>query len=1626
VSAPMPDARDPALEDLLTRIDTRVVAARGGALACAHRYLHDVPAEELLGRRPDDLTGVLLAHLDLAAVRPDGVVNLRVFTPSVAEHGWATGHTVVQVVVEDMPFLVDSVMVALSGGGHTVHELLHPVLEVRRDVTGVLLEVLPGEPGRGAALPAEHRRESWIHVEISRETEADDVAALQDTLRRVLRDVSDAVEDYPKMRQRALEAADTILRERLPVDDQEVVDAEELLRWLADDHFTFLGYREYRLDRLDGQDVLRPVTGTGLGILRGDHAMSTGFATLPAASRAKAREKRLLVLTKANARSTVHRAAHLDYVGVKVFADGEVVGERRFLGLLASAAYYESVLRIPLLREKVRRVLQASGYAPGSHNAKDLLHVMESYPRDELFQTPVEYLVEVAKAVVGTQDRNRLRLFVRPDDYGRFLSCLVYLPRDRYNTDVRLTVQDVLLRATGGQASDYTVQVGESLLARLHVVLRMPAGTSLPDLDLPRLQEEIAAAIRDWSEDFATALVESVGEEEAARLSHRYRGAFSDGYKEDFSARIAVTDVLKLESLTVDGPGLVVNLYHPPSLPPGERRFKIYRTGTPLALTEVLPILTALGVDVDDEWPYDIDRAGVPRAYFYDFGLRPPDASMFTEGDAKDRFEAAFLAVWEGRAENDAFNALVLAAGLDVRQCAVLRGYAKYLRQVGSAFSQSYVEETLHLYPEVAGLLVELFTTRFAPEVTDRDAALVDVRTRLTDALDRVTGLDEDRILRSLLELIEATLRTNHFRRGPDEGPLPYLSLKVDSRRAPGLPAPRPHAEIWVCSPLVEGIHLRFGRIARGGLRWSDRREDFRTEVLGLVKAQAVKNAVIVPTGAKGGFVLKRRPDPATGRAGWLEAGTSAYVEFVQGLLDVTDNRVEGPDGPQVLPPPRVVRWDGDDPYLVVAADKGTATFSDVANGVSAEYGFWLGDAFASGGSAGYDHKAMGITARGAWESVRRHFRELGRDTQTVGPEGGVTVVGIGDMSGDVFGNGMLLSDALRVVAAFDHRHVFLDPDPDPAGSYAERKRLFDLPRSSWADYDHDLVSPGGGVWERTAKSIPLSPQVRARLGLPDEVSALTPPEVIRAILRAPVDLLFNGGIGTYVKASTESHADAGDKANDAVRVDAADLRCTVVGEGGNLGFTQRARIEFARRGGRINTDAIDNSAGVDTSDREVNIKILLDAVVSAGDLTGKQRDELLASMTEEVAALVLADNYDQNVALAMATAQAPALLHVHAAYLDALESRGEVDREVEDLPDEKALRERRAAGEGLTAPELAVLLAYTKNLLADDLVAGTVPDDPALLRVLHRYFPTPLVERFADRIDQHPLRREIIANRVANRVVDDAGVTFLHRLAMETAAPPEELARAHLIASEVYDLASLTAAVSGLDLRVPAFVQVAMRLDARTLVERAARWFVLSRPAPLDIARELAYFTEPVHDVVAAVPVLLDGRALAEAVARRDRLVAEGVPADLAQRVAVLPASFAALAIVDIAHRTDADLLGVARVHLAVAELFDLGRLQQRVIALRRDDRWQTMARAALRDDLYAAHASITEAVVSTTDGEADAATRIEQWAARDPGTVARARRLLGEVLDEDEGDLSRLSVGLRAVRTLLGEREG
>ncbi len=1377
----------------------------------------------------------------------------------------------------------------------------------------------------------------------------------------------------------------------------------------------------------DGRDTLVAETGTGLGILRYDqHHNSPSFDRLTPQARAKAREPRLLVLTTANTRATVHRSAYLDYIGIKQFdASGAVVGERRFLGLFASSAYTDSVRRIPVVRRKVAEVLERSGFSMDSHSGKDLLQILETYPRDELFEISVDDLYATVLAVMHLQERRRTRLFMRVDDYGRYVSCLVFLPRDRYTTSVRLRMEAILHEAFDAPTVDYSARVSESVLARLHFVVRLPSGARFPEVDRDELEARLVEATRSWDEDLADALSSDVGEEEAARLQRSWGRGFPEAYKEDFPGRVAVADLRRLEDLSAErlaGPGeslgarLGMNLYEPVGAALTERRFKLYRLA-PLSLTDVLPYLGNLGVEVVDERPYELHRTDGTQAWIYDFGLRYSGRTEHPER-VRDLFSEAFAAAWSRRAESDGFDRLVLLGELGWRQIVVLRAYAKYLRQVGTTFSQEYIERCLRLNVDIARLLVRLFEARFDPDVT---AGAGEGRRELTDvlleeihsALDGVASLDHDRILRSFLTLVQATTRTNAFQREADGSPKPYLSFKLDPRAVPDLPQPRPVHEIFVYSPRVEGVHLRFGDVARGGLRWSDRQEDFRTEILGLVKAQTVKNAVIVPTGAKGGFVAKNLPDPAVDREAWLAEGIECYKILIRGLLDLTDNLVDGPDGREVEPPARVVRHDADDTYLVVAADKGTASFSDIANSVALEYGFWLGDAFASGGSVGYDHKAMGITARGAWESVDRHFRELGVDVH----QQDVTVVGVGDMSGDVFGNGMLLSEHIRLVAAFDHRHVFLDPDPDPAASFAERARLFALPRSSWADYDTALVSPGGGVYPRSAKSVPISPQVAARLGLPSSTTALTPAELITAVLKASVDLLWNGGIGTYVKASTETNAQVGDKANDAIRVDADQLRVRVIGEGGNLGLTQLGRVEAALAGVRVNTDAIDNSAGVDCSDHEVNIKILLDRIVRAGDLTGKQRGELLAAMTQEVADLVLRDNYEQNVLLGNARKQSLAMVTVHQRFIRALEARGLLDRGLEFLPSDDALVQRAEEGRGLTSPEFAVMVAYAKIALTEDLVGSSLPDDPWFARTLRGYFPRQLVERYGDRLDTHPLRREIITTCLVNEMVNRGGITFAFRCEEETGADPEQVARAYTVCREVFGLRDFMAAVEALDNRVDTEVQTSLYLAFRRLLDRSVRWFLQVRPGRLDIGAEIARFAPVVAQLEPLLPELLVGDEHKTLQAEAQAFVRLGVPERLALRGAGLLIIFQALDITEIAHTTGVEPVEVARVYLTLSDRYNVDGLLSRISNLARSDRWQALARAALRYDLYAALESLTVAVLSATpEGEPDE--RIQAWERTNAAAVARASATLEEIRRLERGDLASLSVALRTLR--------
>ncbi|SED71490.1 glutamate dehydrogenase (NAD) [Streptomyces sp. 3213] len=1599
---------------------------RDTVLAFLQRYyLHTAP-EDLADRDPVDVFGAAYSHYRLAETRPQGTANVRVHTPTVEENGWTCSHTVVEVVTDDMPFLVDSVTNELTRQGRGIHVVIHPQVVVRRDLTGKLIEVLTTPPA--GELPHDAHTESWIHVQIDRETDRADLKQITADLLRVLSDVREAVEDWEKMRDLALRMADELPAEPTASDlpSSEVGEARELLRWLAADHFTFLGYREYQLRE---DDSLTAVPGTGLGILRSDpqhagedhHPVSPSFERLPADARAKAREHKLLVLTKANSRSTVHRPSYLDYVGVKKFDEnGEVVGERRFLGLFSSAAYTESVRRVPVIRRTVDEVLEGAGFSPNSHDGRDLLQILETYPRDELFQTPVDELRSIVTSVLYLQERRRLRLYLRQDEYGRYYSALVYLPRDRYTTGVRLRIIDILKEELDGTSVDFTAWNTESILSRLHFVVRVPQGTELPELsdaDKDRIEARLVEAARSWADGFGEALNAECGEERAAELLRSYGNAFPEGYKADHTPRAAVADLVHLEQLTEEQ-AFALSLYEPVGAAPDERRFKIYRKGASVSLSAVLPVLSRLGVEVVDERPYELRCSDRTTAWIYDFGLRMPKSPNgngdYLGDDGRERFQEAFAATWTGQAENDGFNALVLSAGIDWRQAMVLRAYAKYLRQAGSTFSQDYMEDTLRNNVHTTRLLVSLFEARMSPDRQRAGREIVDALLEEVDAaLDQVASLDEDRILRSFLTLIKATLRTNFFQEAFGGQPHAYVSMKFDPQAIPDLPAPRPAYEIWVYSPRVEGVHLRFGKVARGGLRWSDRREDFRTEILGLVKAQMVKNTVIVPVGAKGGFVAKQLPDPSVDRDAWLAEGIASYKMFISALLDITDNLVAG----EVVPPADVVRHDEDDTYLVVAADKGTATFSDIANGVAESYNFWLGDAFASGGSAGYDHKKMGITARGAWESVKRHFRELGVDTQTED----FTVVGVGDMSGDVFGNGMLLSEHIRLVAAFDHRHIFLDPTPDAAVSYAERRRMFELPRSSWADYNTDLLSTGGGVFPRTAKAIPVNAHVREALGIEDKVAKMTPADLMRAILKSRVDLLWNGGIGTYVKASTESHADVGDKANDAIRVDGADLRVKVVGEGGNLGLTQLGRIEFAQHGGKINTDAIDNSAGVDTSDHEVNIKILLNGLVTDGDMTVKQRNKILAEMTDEVGALVLRNNYAQNTAIANALAQSKDMLHAQQRFMRTLVREGHLDRALEFLPTDRQIRERLAQGQGLTSPETAVLLAYTKITVADELLHTTLPDDPYLRTLLHAYFPTALREKFAEQIDTHALHREIVTTVLVNDTVNTGGTSFLHRLREETGASLEEIVRAQTAARAIFHAAEVWDGVEALDNTVEAPVQTRIRLHSRRLCERGTRWLLNNRPQPLQLAETVEFFGERVEQVWSQLPKLLRGADLDWYQEIYDELTGAGVPAELATRVAGFSSAFPALDIVSVADRTGKDPMDVAEVYYDLADRLHITQLMDRIIELPRADRWQSMARASIREDLYAAHAALTADILTAGNGTSTPEQRFTAWEKKNAAILGRARTTLDEIQGSEMFDLANLSVAMRTMRTLL-----
>ncbi|HHH38863.1 MAG TPA: NAD-glutamate dehydrogenase [Sedimenticola sp.] len=1563
------------------------------------RYYRHIPVDELLQMEPADLLGAVVAHWQLLRQRRREQPLIRVYNPDFEEHGWQSQHTIVEVVADDMAFLVDSLSMALNRAGMTIFLTIHPVIDTWRDRRGRLLS-LDGPVGE-----AVHREESMIQFQVEKQLSGTVLDALGRQLGAVIDDVGRANRDWQVMKRQVAELRRRIGGSQVPVEAPELGETLEFLRWLEQDHFTFLAYCE--LDYRDDGPCLTP--GSGLGLLRdAEQERAALRSIIPVFDTPCPEQRCYLTVTKANTRSTVHRPVYMDYIGIKRYNDqGRIDGEYCILGLFSSSAYSHAPREIPLLRHKVGAVMSAAGLDPRSHSGRAMLNILETFPRDALFQIQVEALLPIALGIIGLQERQRTRLFLFRDGFQRFYSCLVYVPRERYDRELRLRIQKVLMAALGGNEVEFETRLSESILARLYFVIHTTAG-SAPEFDPVALEQAVIEATRTWQDGLREALLEQYGEASAGHYYREYSQAFPGGFREDFHPRTAAADIERIEQARASGE-LSLHFYRPILESRERAHLRLYSAGRPVPLSEVIPILENMGLTVLGERPYRIRLAPDP-VWIHDFSMRYPSRGREPGTRIAALFQAAFLRIWGGGAENDGFNQLVLGAGLSWQKVMILRAYSRYLRQIRSPYSQDYVIDSLVGNPELCRLLVELFEARLDPARKQREKRIEELGARIEKRLEAVTSLDQDRIIRRFVNLIQATLRSNFHRSGRIDGDQPCLSLKLAPEQITGMPLPAPMYEIFVYSPRMEGVHLRGGRVARGGLRWSDRMDDFRTEVLGLMKAQMVKNTVIVPVGSKGGFIVKQSMQ-GLGREQRTAVVVACYRTLLRGMLDITDNYSQG----RVVHPPDVVCHDGDDPYLVIAADKGTASFSDIANQVAAEYDFWLGDAFASGGSEGYDHKKMGITARGAWESVKRNFRELGIDIQ----RNDFRVVGIGDMSGDVFGNGMLLSRHIRLVGAFNHRHIFLDPEPDPVASYAERRRLFELPGSGWDDYDHSLLSAGGGVYDRTAKSIPLSEEVRSLLGL--KVERLTPAELIRALLRAPVDLLWNGGIGTYVKSAAETHESVMDKANDALRVDGRELRCKVVGEGGNLGVTQLGRVEYALNGGQIYTDFIDNAAGVDCSDHEVNIKILLGQVVANGDMTRKQRNRLLVEMTDRVTERVLADNYAQSQAVSIIAHYAPERLNEHGRFMSWLEQQGRLNRELEYLPDPKQLAERQAAGKGLTKPEIALLLAYSKMTYHDALIHSEIPDDEYLLSTLREYFPSVLGERFPAEMASHPLKREIIATCLTNGIVNRIGPGFGFRMRQEVGANIAGVTRAYLAATRIFETEALWREIETLDNRVPTRIQIEMLRMVSRLLERLVNWILRYRRNNVRARAVIEYFQEGVGQLMERLPKPLAAQDRLE-MNRWIRYFANaGVPRELAQRTAALLPLASALDIVEVAKQVGREVPAVAALYFRLGSDLDFHWLRRQIDGLGIQSHWHNLAGIGLVNSLDRHQRELTAQILESTGRSRSARKMITEWIETHAFLVERHQQMVSELKARSSLDFAMLSVVVTDIGSLL-----
>ena len=1549
------------------------------------QYFRNVIAEDLLNLTPQNVYGAALAHFKLAAIRKSGEALIRVYNPRIESHGWQTPHTVIELVNDDMPFLLDSVSAAISRMGIGVHMVAHPVLMVRRNEAGCWEKLAP--EGDEAA-----KAESFIHFSVDEQTGDGRHEEIRSVISGVLGNVRAAVADWRAMLTQ-MDAAISDLRAGGPdIGQEEIEESIAFLKWMVGNNFTFLGYAEFSFPETGGSENVASISGSGLGVLRDPdvklfRSRSNELVAFSSEILESLKDPRPLIITKTDVRSTVHRDIHMDYLGVKRYgADGSVTGERRFIGLFTSTAYSKPPEDIPLLRRKVALTIARTGFARDSHDGKAMQNILNTYPRDELFQTPRDLLFHNCLAILRLLERPRTRLILRTDPFERYVSCIVFVKRDRFDGELQRRIGLILAESFAGSISAVTPEFGDSPLARAHFIIRTSPG-AVPPADPEKIEQQIDQAARTWSDDLRDVLVKQMGSDRGLRFYQKYGGGFPPDYSAYFQPDQAAHDIERMECLS--GPdGMHASFYRYIEDPDDMVRFKLFRSGNAVPLSDCLPMLERMGFRIMGEHPYEISVTGHAPVWLHDFEMRTSSGAAADLGAFGLNLERQFTAMWEGRAENDGLNRLVISAGLTWREVAVLRGYTKYLRQAGIAYSNFYIESALAANTAIVRMLIALFRARFDVDlVCDREALMAKHRQDIITALEAVESLDEDRILRRYLNLIECTMRTNFFQTGTDGGERSCIAFKLDSSRVEELPLPRPMTEIFVYSPRVEGVHLRFGKVARGGIRWSDRREDFRTEILGLVKAQQVKNSIIIPVGAKGGFAPKRLPAGGP-REAIQEEAIAAYRIFISGLLDLTDNLVEG----NLSPPPGVLRYDGDDPYLVVAADKGTAAFSDIANEVARAYGFWLDDAFASGGSAGYDHKKMGITARGAWEAVKRHFRERGRDIQT----SEFTVIGCGDMSGDVFGNGMLQSRKIRLIAAFDHRDIFIDPDPDPETSFRERERLFALSRSSWGDYQQSLISEGGGVFSRARKSIPLSPEMQRMTGLTQQ--AVTPAELIHALLKTETDLLWFGGIGVFIKSSRESNLDAGDKTNDAVRVNACDVRAKVIGEGANLGCTQLGRIEYALQGGAINTDAVDNSAGVDCSDHEVNIKIALGAVVQAGGMTRTQRDTLLASMTEEVAELVLRDNYQQTQAISLEAAGAQQLLNAHERFIRDEEAAKRLNRQVEFLPGGEEIADRANRNLGLTRPEIATLMAYAKIGITRDLVESDVPDADFFRDDLLAYFPEPLRNKYSEAIFSHRLRREIIAAMLANSVVNRGGVTFTNEIAEETGASTADVVRAFAVARGALDLRGQWRLLEALDYRVHADILTGLQLQLRGVLRGATVWFLRNAPKPLDIGAQIAAFQPGVSQLRKEIHLHLPEAEKHALETKVRALAAENAPADVAGVMAGLFPMMAALDIVMVARNTGCDISDVAAMFFQIGDLLALDWLRRDAERTQFHDHWERLAVNAMIDDFYGQQRVITQQAIEA-DRNAPVREAVRCWHNAHADTVRRTDSLINEM---------------------------